>query len=385
MEETEQLNSNLGNKEKPLRVLHVLAVLDCGGAETRLAELWRNIDREKVHFGFCVHKDWMGYYEPEMLALGSKVFRCGPLKNLPLFSWNFYRLLKNERFDIVHVHVPTFSVVCLAISRLVGTKRRISHFRNMPREREATLYGRVSRRLLAWAVLLNATDIIGISKSVLGFWFGKDWQKKAKIRYIYNGIDLNKFRLPPEPEWFKREFNIPDGCKTVLHVGRFYPQKNHVKLVSIAENYLSRYNNSYFILAGEGPLQKEIEALVRSKGIANKFRFLCVRDDIPRIMRNADVFLFPTLWEGLGGVVIESIAAGLPMVLSDIPPIIEILDICGSAEILPVDAPDDEWADALSRAIAKPHQEQWLEELEKSPLSLENFCQNLLSLYRKIR
>ena len=370
------------NNQKPLKVLHVVTVMDCGGVETRLMELMRHIDREKVRFDFCVHKNRKGYFDDEVKALGGRIINCGPLKNLPMFCLRFYRMLKLSDYDVVHSHVPTFSAVCMTLAKWAGVKKRIAHFRNVTDPRDTSFVDYVIRKAITRAILRNATDIIGITKAVLQSWFGKNWNQNKKICPIYNGINTKLYHCPPEPEQLKAEFNIPADHKIVVHVGRFHPQKNHVKLVSIAETFLAENDKVCFVLVGSGELKEQIEELVKTKGLDNNFRFAGVRDDVPRIMKASDVLLFPSAWEGLGGVIQEAIAAGLPMVASRLAPIQEVLEICGSAELIPVEAPDSQWAKALDRAVEKPRQLQWLKELEASPFNIENAWQNLLAVYQ---
>ncbi|MHC5059694.1 MAG: glycosyltransferase [Planctomycetota bacterium] len=365
-----------------LKVLHVAAALDCGGTETRLMELLRYIDRDKVHFDFCVHKKHTGYYEQAAVLLGSKVLRCGPLKNLPVFCRRFYRLLKRSDYDVVHSHTLSFSAICLTLAKWAGVKKRVAHFRNMIDPGEKSIWDRVTRKLAIYLISRNATDIIGITRGVLKNWFGPDWQKNPKIHQVYNGIDIDLFQGDPDPAWLKQEFDIPSGHKTIVHVGSFRPEKNHAKLVSIAQKYLTQHGNTSFILVGDGLLRPTIEASVKSKGISDRFRFVGVRSDVARIMRSADAFLFPSSSEGLGNVVLEAIAADLPMVVSDLEPIREVLEICGSAQILSVDAPDAQWAGALATAINIPRRQQWLEQIKNSPFALPNAWRQWLDIYR---
>jgi glycosyltransferase involved in cell wall biosynthesis len=365
------------NDQKPLKVLHVVTVMDCGGAETRLMELMRHIDREKVQFDFCVHKDRKGYFNDEVRALGGKIVNCGPLKNLPMFCLRFYRMLKLSDYDVVHSHVPTFSAVCMTLAKWAGVKKRIAHFRNVHEAQKNTLV----TKLIKKTVLKNATDIIGITKDLLRTWFGQDWKKNPKMHLVYNGIDTKPFENPPEPEQLKAEFNIPADHKIIVHVGRFHPLKNHVKIVSIAQAFLAENDKACFLLVGDGRLKEQIADLVKSKGLDSKFRFVGVRDDIARIMKASDVLLFPSIWEGLPGVILEAIAAGLPIVASKLAPIIEVLEICGSAQLVPVEAPDEQWAKALSKVSEMPHQTQWLKEIEASPFNIENAWQSLVKIY----
>lgn len=316
------------NMHKPLKVLHVVTVMNCGGAETRLMELMQYIDREKVQFDFCVHKDRKGYYDDEVKALGGKIVNCGPLKNLPMFCLRFYKMLKQSDYDVVHCHVPVFSAVCLTLAKKAGIRKTVAHFRSVHEYQKKTLLNILIRKSLINIILRNSTDIIGITNAALQTWFGPEWQKKPNIHMVYNGINTAPFHEDPDQAWLKHEFDIPADHKTVVHVGTFRPEKNHAKLVRIAKTFLADKPNTCFIFIGDGALKKDIETIVRTYGIEQNCRFAGVRNDVPKIMKSADAFIFPSLSEGLPGVILEAIAAGLPIVASNLAPILEVLEIC---------------------------------------------------------
>lgn len=366
---------------RPLRVLHVVTIMDCGGIETRLVELMRHIDRSKYQFDICVHKNRPGHYDDEVAALGGKIIRCGPLRNLPVFAWRFYQLLRHSNYDVVHSHVPTFSAVCMTIARLARIKRRIAHFRTTRDVNKDSLAYRLYRRTLATITRTFSTDVIGISRDVLRTWFGANWHKSPKTHLVYNGLNLAPFCCQREPDWLKQEFRVPDIWRTIVHVGRFAPPKNHAKLVEIAEVFLRQDQQTCFLLIGEGELEAETRNAVQAKGLNEWFRFVGLRSDVPRIMKAADTLLFPSKWEGLGNAVIEGVAAGLPMVLSDLPAFREIIQLAGKATFIGLDQPNKEWAAALARALDGPRQDDRLAELQQSTFTLENHWINLLAIY----
>lgn len=370
---------------KVLRVLHIIGNLNRGGAETMLVALLKRLQNSEVQSDVCVFTEQKDDYEDEVKSLGCRVVKCKLGKNIFSFMWRLYRLLKKARYDVVDSNMLLFSGICLTVANCSGVPKRVSHLHNTIDTREAgksTLFRQMYRKIMMAAMSKYATDIVGVSKDVLDFWMGPNWRNNPKVHLRYNGIDTTLYHCQSDPDWLKREFDIPSGYKTVVHVGRFTPQKNHSKVVNVAQSYLAEYRETCFILAGRGPLRNEIEASVKAKGLASNFRFVGSRPDIPRIMKSADAFLFPSAWEGLGVVVVEAVAAGLPMVVSDLPAIREIFDICGSGRLLPADAPDIEWAAALEKAVNTPRQEQWLAELENSALSIEKASETLLSIYR---
>ena len=152
--------------------------------------------------------------------------------------------------------------------------------------------------------------------------YGIDWKSDDRWRVLFCGIDLSGFLAEVDCATVRRELALPEDAFVVGHVGRFSQQKNHEFLVSVASEIVRCEDNAYFLLIGEGPLKDKIEAKVTEAGLRKRFRFVGYREDVPRIMRGAmDVFLFPSFWEGLGLVMIEAQAAGLPTVCSDQVPL----------------------------------------------------------------
>jgi glycosyltransferase involved in cell wall biosynthesis len=198
---------------------------------------------------------------------------------------------------------------------------------------------------------------------------------------IYNGIDTAKLHCESDSAWLKEQFQIPAEHKTVVHVGTFRPQKNHARIIGTAKAYLVDNPNTCFVLVGDGALRNDIEELAKQKGINTNVRFAGIRSDTARILKSADALLFPSVSEGLPGVILEAMAAGLPIVAGDLPGIREIIEICGDAKLLPPEATDAQWAQALAKAIDKPRQPQWLDQIENSPFALSNSWRQLLNIY----
>ncbi|MEM2591902.1 MAG: glycosyltransferase [Thermofilaceae archaeon] len=168
---------------------------------------------------------------------------------------------------------------------------------------------------------------------------------------IHYGIDPVPFgSLPKDKKASRVRLGLPEEGLLIGHVGRFDVQKNHRFLIEVFEALASRLPDARLILVGDGPLRPEIQKLVTSKGLQDRVLFLGVRTDVPEIMGCLDLFLFPSLWEGLGIVLLEAQAAGLPCVVSDVIP--EEADL-GIGLICRVNlkAPMDVWIDNTQRFL----------------------------------
>ena len=168
------------------------------------------------------------------------------------------------------------------------------------------------------------------------------------------------------------------------HVGRFLWAKNHPFVVKVAVALFQREPRACLLLIGDGPLQPEIEALVRTSGIADRVIFAGARADVPRLLKGAmDAFVFPSHFEGLGLAAVEAQAAGLPCVIATTIP--EEIDVVPELIYrLPLDAPAELWAERILAAAAtsRPAQEDALRAVCASDFEIQRSATRLLEVYR---
>jgi len=192
-----------------------------------------------------------------------------------------------------------------------------------------------------------ATDGLAASGQAAVDLFGPDWGANARYRTLFCGIDLVPFAQPICRDAVRTEFHIPRDAFVIGHVGRFTEQKNHAFLLDVAAEVARRDANARFLLVGEGELRPAMMARAAALGLGEHAIFAGSRADVPRLMRGAmDAFLFPSRYEGLGLVLVEAQAAGLPCAIADVvpgeadivPPLMHRLSLRQSAR---------QWADAL--------------------------------------
>lgn len=309
---------------QPIRVLHIFGRMNRGGAETFIMHVYRHIDRSKIQFDFAVHSDQPGHYDGEIRGLGGRIFVLPRprLAVLPAYKRALARVLREKGpFAAVHSHVHFYSGIPLAIATSAGIPLRIahSHTHNTSDGKKSAL----SRRLYRWCmrrqIFCYATHMLGCSRPASEALYGpKCWQDE-RVQVVHNGIDHTPFEsLPIAQNTLRRKCGLPEDGHIIGHVGRFDVPKNHTFLIEIFESLLGRLPTARLVLVGDGPLRTEIEKRVKSKGLEDRVLFLGVRADVPEIMGCLDVFLFPSLYEGLGIVLIEAQAAGIPCVVSDV-------------------------------------------------------------------
>lgn len=360
--------------------------MGCGGIETRLMEIMERMNREQFHFDILIHQSG-GYYETKARQLGATIHHCGRLRNVPAFAWRFHQLLKQSPYDVVHCHVPSFAAVCLPIARQTGVPIRIAHFRNMHQWASGSVSDQLARFISRCLIRYSATDVIGISRAVLDHWRitlqpPSSTTPRPRTHCLHNAIDTTAFQTAPSPDATRRSLDIPTDAPVVLNVGRCHPIKNQQKVLNVAQRMREQSPGIRFLFAGDGPLAATLKSKAREMGIEPNTLFLGNRSDIPQLMLMADAMIFPSRSEGLGVVVAEAVAAGLPMVVSDLPAIREQLHHAGEAALLPPDAPDEQWEAALAHALQEPKHPEWLDQLDASPMALPSYMDKLFQLYR---
>ncbi len=312
----------LKNRDR-LRILHVIGGMNRGGIETWLMHILRNIERERFQMDFLVHTTQECAYDEEILSLGSQIVPCpNPLRPW-VYGSNFKRVLREYGdYDIVHSHLHYFNGYVLRLAQEAGIPTRIAHSHldisafEANRSWHRHLYTDLAKSLIA----RHATAGLGCSQVANEDLFGSNWKTDCRWQLIYYGINLNPFQEPIDISKVRSEFSLPADAFVIGHVGRFDIQKNHHLLLQIFAEVVKKEANAYLLLIGQGCLQSNIEKQIGELGIANRVIFAGSRPDVPRLMRAMDVFLFPSLYEGLGLVLIEAQTAGLPCVFSDVVP-----------------------------------------------------------------
>jgi len=296
--------------DKKIKVLHVTGTMNCGGQETFIMNIFRNIDREKIQFDFVVHSKIKAHYDDEIKSLGGKIYRITPISKNPIKHMiELYKILKNNDYDVVHRHTASSIVfIDTLIAKLVGIKKIIAHSHNNKLQKQIFLS-------ILFRPLLNisTTHKFACSNSAGTWLFGKN----KDIGVIPNGIDLIKYKFNENiRDKYRKELNIEN--KIVLgHVGRFNKQKNHNFLIDIFNEVYQQNKNYVLLLIGTGELEQQIQKKVKELNIENSVKFLGIRNDVNNLMQAMDIFLFPSIYEGLGIVLLEAQASALQCIVSE--------------------------------------------------------------------
>lgn len=343
---------------RPLRVVHVLTVMNRGGIETWLMQVLRRQDPAQVQYELLLLSEETGAYDEELRALGIPVRRCprpGP-RSLLSFARCLFATLKRGRYDVVHSHVHQFSGVVLAFARLVGVPGRLahSHYDSRPLDRTARwprqLYRLVMTSLIGWF----ASEGVAVSRPAAAALFGAAWQRQARRRVMPLGLDAQPYRAPSDPVLTRQSLGIAPSALVVGHVGWFSADKNHEFLLRVFARIAPRRSDARLLLIGMGDLMDEVRAQALALGLGGAVIFAGSRSDVPELLQCLDVFVFPSRQEGLGLALIEAQMAGVPCVTAAHLPAETHLP--GSQlTALALEAGAEAWAAAVLEAASRPH------------------------------
>ena len=316
----------MSEQDSPIRITQIIGKWLGGGVESVVMNYYRHIDRSKIQFDFICDEDSTNIPYDEINSLGGKVILIPPYQKVIKYHNELKKVLKDGNYKIVHSHINTLSVFSLWAAKSAGVPVRISHSHSTTNKKEKKK--NLMKQVLKHFSKVFATDYMCCSELAGRWLFGDKEYDRGNVYLLNNAIDLDKFKYDENIRKEKRkELNISDDTLVIGHVGRFVEQKNHRFLIDIFNEVHKERKNSILLLAGQGPLVEEIHEKVNELGLNESVRFLGQRKDIDKLYQAMDLFLFPSLYEGLGMVAVEAQVSGLPCVVStEIPEIAKVTE-----------------------------------------------------------
>ena len=302
--------------EEPIRILHILQRMEAGGTQALLMNIYRKIDRTKVQFDFLVVYKEKQFYDDEIEKMGGHIYKLSFREdlNLPKFQKELADFFtQHHEYKIVHCHAYNIGYFCLKAANKAGIPVRIAHSHNNETVHDIKYLPKLFMQRI---FTKNATDLFACSEEA-----GKYLFKDKPFQVLKNAIDSQNFIADADTRnEIRKELGLKDKF-VVGHVGRLHPQKNHNFLIDVFAEIKKKKSDAELILVGTGPLEEKVKSKVAEKGLSDCVHFLGNRKDMHRIYQAMDVFVFPSLFEGLGIVAIEAQAAGIPTVCSEgLPP-----------------------------------------------------------------
>lgn len=312
---------------KKIKVLNITYGLNVGGIEALSMNIFRNIDRTKFDMDFLVIKDKKEkqFYDEEVLQLGGNVLAVGKghtnkIKKYVTFEKEIFQLIKKNKYDVVHINSGVLHNLPEVLSaKLLGVKNIIIHSHGASLTPSVRFY-----KLRYWAQGFSrsitpkvSTHLLTCSDLASKWAYSQKVIDQGKVIQINNGVDLKKYKFNEEVrKKIRTQLNIQDEL-VIGHIGRLCAQKNQKYLFYIFAEVLKKKKDAKLILCGTGELEKELRLLAKKLKIDNNVIFYGVTKDIPEMLSVMDIFVFPSLFEGLPVVGIEAQAAGLPIYAAD--------------------------------------------------------------------
>lgn len=330
-----------------IRILHVVGALDRGGIETFLMNLYRSIDRKELQFDFLVQTDRECDYNQEIRELGGRIYaipsrKHGFFKNRKALRHFF---MTHSDYTIIHQHATSLHYIApLKMAKKYNVHIRIIHSHNI---REGSFVRCLLHRLNKSRIQSLATHFFACSNLAAKWVYSKKQINNHQYCVIRNAIHLNKFTNDNKGRIMVRQsLGIGEHQFVIGHVGRFNPQKNHTFIIDIFKKIHQKHKDSILLLVGDGELRSNIEKKVQALSLTGNVIFLGVRSDIPQLMQAMDVFLFPSLYEGLGIVLIEAQTSGMKCFTSQgvVP---KDVNVTGLVQFIHLDEPAENWAERI--------------------------------------
>lgn len=361
---------------KPIQVLQVVTHMNRGGLETMLMNYYRSIDREQVQFDFLTHRPYDGDYGEEIKQLGGKIYHL-PILNP--FSGSYKRELRrffetHPEYRIVHVHQDCLSGVILKIAKECGIEARIAHSHNANQDRNLKYF---IKRYYMRMIPTYATKLFACSAEAGNWMF-----QEADFQILNNAIHAKNYIYSPNiREKSREEFEIDQKDLVIGHVGRFSPQKNHPFLIDVFAQIQQMEPLAKLLLVGNDCDENatKVKEKVENLGLKDSVIFTGLRNDVANLMQAMDVFVFPSIYEGLPVTMVEAQASGLPCLISDKVPIeCKLTDL---VQQIPLSAGADAWAEAAITAAKKTVRRDTSAQIKKAGFDIEENANWLQEYY----
>lgn len=296
-----------------IRVLQIITSLEgAGGVQKRLVDNYKNMNRQDIHFDFVVHEFEHGELEETVQKLGSTVFHVCP-KQVSLIRniRDIHNVISKGNYDIVQCHMEHAGAIALLIAKLNNVTIRIAHghIAHLP----FSGIQKYLNPLFSFILRHVSTDYWACSEDAGEWLFGR---KMNRLRVIPNAIEVENFKFSTVIRKKMRERLGIKNEFALVNVGRLSQQKNQAFLLKIVSGLMDVGLPVKLFIIGDGELRDDLVKQIAENGLSDVVQLLGTRDNVNTYLQAMDLMIHPALYEGLGNVLIESQAAGLPVVAS---------------------------------------------------------------------
>lgn len=334
-----------------IRVLQVLGSTTLGGAESRVMDLYRHMDRNRIQFDFLVTRGHTGHFDSEIESFGGHVYTVSPYRiyNHKQYVTEVRQFFKEHSdYKAVHGHMTSTASIYLPIAKETGVPLTIAHARSAGVD--SGIKGRLTN-LLRKKLPEKCDKMIACSDLAAVSVFGEHNYVDGQVKIMPNAIETSDYTVNAiERERIRKEYGIEDGF-VVGHTGRFHEAKNHRFIVDVFSAYLNFREDAVLMLVGDGHLREDIESYVKELAKSNpklsdRVIFTGNQTPVHPYYQAFDTLLFPSIYEGMPGTVIEAQASGLKCLVSD-----SVTRLCKATELVEFESLNksaDKWAEKLN-------------------------------------
>lgn len=368
---------------EPIRVLHVIGIMNRGGAETMIMNLYRNIDRTRVQFDFVQNEGGPAAYDEEILSLGGRIYHCPRYRGKNHFAytkwWNTFFREHSREYSVVHGHIGSTAAIYQSIAKRYGIYTIAhSHNTNTMQTLSDRLYWIFAypTRYIADHFFACAEEA-GISR--YGRKIGTD---AVRCNVLHNAIDTSKFSYDRDSrEAIRSQLGIGESKFVIGNISRFSAQKNHAFLLDIFQFVHDLNKDSVLLLVGDGELRPKIEAAIAEKHLEDAVIMTGVQNNTWDYYQAMDVFLMPSLFEGLPVSLVEAQTAGLPCCVSTgVPQEAAITDL---VQFRSLDDTPESWAEWVLERASLPRRSM-AEEIRHAGYDIAETSRWLAEFYTKV-
>lgn len=362
-------------ENEPIRILHIVPNMHRAGMETLIMNIFRTIDRNKIVFDFLVHYTERFDYDDEIERLGGKIFRLSVRNdnNFKKYKKDLYSFFRNHpEYKIVHGHMESFGFIYSRIAKKCGVKCVIGHSHNASYE----------------------PGIKGFIKNIMNkFWkkhldycfacsteAGKYMFKNKDFTLIKNGIISSNFKFSSvKREEIRYQLKCDEKTVVIGHIGRMEKQKNQSFLIDIFKDYNDINPNSKLVIVGDGHLKEELISKISNFGLMDKIILTGVVPNCNDYYSAFDIFLLPSLFEGLPVVGIEAQCSGLPLLFSDV--ISKETNVTGNVFYESLNESSSAWAKKITSILKTFIRKDCFDIIQKNGFDIEYTCKFLEKFY----
>lgn len=365
---------------EPIRVLQVVTLMERAGLESRIMDIYRNIDRNKIQFDFLTHRMQDGDYDDEIRSLGGTVYHIPGIK-----PWTLLQYIRNldcffkehPGYKIIHVHLNTYSGWVQYAAKRAGVPVRITHSRNNGLDRNWKMVFKAMSKLI---VNGPTTHKFACSRQAGEFLFGKKGiLPPNEFMVIPNGFNLSKFSFDAEKRREMRDKLQLTNELAIVHVGRLAPQKNHKYLVEVFDCIHKKRPESKLFLIGDGELRHDVERQVASLGLSDSVVFLGSLPNVGDYLQAMDAMVFPSFYEGFGTVVLENQCSGLPTLATD--GLTKETKITECLEFMNINDDPQKWAEKVIEMVGRIERKDRTEDIRKAGYDIKDTYKILSDFY----